>query len=516
MNSQVVAFFDGSQPLGARQFWTIAALACALALVLRLPGLASRSLWLDETYSAWFASVPLRELWTEVPLYETHPPLYYTLLKAWQWLAGSSEAALRTPSVAASVATVFLVAAPARAARLGALAERVGLLAALFLALNAGSIQFAQQARPYALQTLTASVAIFFSFLLLAQMRAHAVRPSRVMLPIAGLSLAAGLTLWLHDTGIFIVVGIWTGLVLSLLLFIPGQRRQQALVVGAAALLAFLLWAPFLPTFIKQGQGVTRMDFWIRFKPRDLFSAWVLACGGKPLEIPAALLGVAAIASRWRTRQYLLCHLLAILTFAPIAMAAYSYFARPIFLPRLFAWLAPLVMALLALGVFALRPALRKPAAALVAAASILSIIRYYATPTENWREMLAALAAKAQPGDLVVALPNEVQLPIHYYRSASAMPARIVYLPAPFPAPGLARRYVGNMGAPAVDASDVARLAAVLPRYPRVWLIERHPELYDPAGLLTAELGRRHAPRQRIDGNGATIVLYAPRRPGQ
>ncbi|EEF22239.1 conserved hypothetical protein, partial [Ricinus communis] len=136
--------FPAAAPVGRdvpqARFWTLALLVTGLALLLRLPTLAGRSLWLDETYSAWFAAVPLHELWTSVPLYETHPPFYYTLLKGWIALFGTHEAALRSLSVLASVLTVFALPACARWARLGTKAERVALLAALFLAVNAASI----------------------------------------------------------------------------------------------------------------------------------------------------------------------------------------------------------------------------------------------------------------------------------------------------------------------------------------------------------------------------------------
>ena len=73
-------------------FWLASGLIILIATALRTLTLPDRPLWLDETYSAWFASRSLVELWTEVPLYETHPPLYYTLLKGWISLFGSSEA----------------------------------------------------------------------------------------------------------------------------------------------------------------------------------------------------------------------------------------------------------------------------------------------------------------------------------------------------------------------------------------------------------------------------------------
>jgi 4-amino-4-deoxy-L-arabinose transferase-like glycosyltransferase len=501
------AFFDASAPLGPRIFRILCVLVCLAALLVRLPTLASRSLWIDETYSAWFASVPLAELWTRVPLYETHPPFYYTLLKGWQAVAGHSEAALRALSVLASVATVFLFAAAPRAARLGPLAQRVGLLGALFLALNAGSVQFAQQARPYALQALSAAVAIWCSFMLLTEAGSRGRARWRWT---AGLGLGAGLTLWLHNTGPFVLLAIWSGMLPALWL-LPGERRRAVVLSFACAgVLAVLLWLPFVPTFLAQGAGMAKLDFWVRrFHPSDLFSAWVLAAGGRPLKIPVALLGALGLAFLWRRYKPMALHLLAVLVVAPGAMAAYSYLVKSIFLPRLFEWLAAPMMALLALGVFALRPAWRKPAAALVVAVSAYALLALYGRSTENWREMLARLAAGARSGDLILAIPNEVQMPARYYLEPKAVPVPVVYLPAPFPALGLPRRYIGNLGAPAVNGADVQRVRSLLPQYRRVWLIERRSDLYDPHGAVYAAIAGRGRVVEVIDGSGATITLF-------
>jgi hypothetical protein len=509
---QLDDLFDETLPLTRNQFWATCAIACALALVFRLPTLASRSLWLDEAYSAWFSVVPLRALWTQVPLYETHPPLYYTLLKGWRLLAGSSEPGLRSFSVLASVANVFLMAAAARFARLGPLAERVGLVSALFLALNSGNVQFAQDARPYALQTLCASVAIFCSFVLLAESRTGASR--RAWGWAAGLALAGGLTLWLHNTGVFIALGIWAGMACALALQGPHQRRQRLLLVGAAGLGALLIWLPFLPMFVKQGEGVSQLAYWIKFQASALPSAWVQAAGGKALKVPMVVLGGAGIVYLWRRQRALAWHLLLVLTVAPLTMFGYSFFVKPIFLARLFEWLAPLMMALMALGAFALpsRP-LRKAAIALTLLLSTWATCRYYYKIMENWHEMVAMLTASARPGDLVLAFPNEVQPSFDYYLERSRVPLQVVYLPRPFPAPGMRRRYVGNLGAPAVDASDAARVRAMLPHYRRVWLVERRADLYDPQQMVWTAIATRFAPVEVYDDIGAKITLFEPRQ---
>jgi hypothetical protein len=505
-----IGFFDGGAPLPASRYWRWCVLVCLAALLARLPTLASRSLWLDETYSAWFASVPLAELWNQVPLYETHPPFYYTLLKGWRVFAGSSEAGLRGLSVLASVATVCLFALAPRMARLGPLAQRVGLLGALFLALNAGNVQFAQQARPYAIQAMSGALAVFCSFMLLHE---AALRATPRWRWVAGLGIGAGATMWLHNTGAFAALGIWSGLLAGLWL-LPDERRRAALLAFAGAgVLAVLLWLPFLPTFVAQSAGMAHMRFWVRFHSSDMFSAWVLAAGGRPLKIPAALLVLAALAFLWRRNRVAAVHAVAVMVVAPAVMLAYSYLVKPIFLPRLFEWLSAPMMALLALGVFALRPAWRKPAAALVVALSAFALVQYYVRTIEDWRGMLAEVAAAARPGDLILAVPNEIQMPVRYYLAPQAVPAPVVYLPAPFPALGMRRQYVSNLGAPAVAGADVDHVRALLPAYRRVWLLERRADLYDPRRSVRAALAGQGRAVRVIDGDGATITLFELRR---
>lgn len=57
-----------------------------------------QSVWFDEAYSIMVAKRPLQELIALVAL-DTHPPLYYILLKGWASIFGWSEMALRSLSV---------------------------------------------------------------------------------------------------------------------------------------------------------------------------------------------------------------------------------------------------------------------------------------------------------------------------------------------------------------------------------------------------------------------------------
>jgi len=492
--------------LAATRFWPLCALLAVFALLLRLPTLASRSLWLDETYSAWFAAVPLHELWSQVPLYETHPPFYYTLLKGWSALFGRSEAALRSLSVLASVLTVVLVPVCARLARLKAKAQRIALLAGLFLAMNAASIQYAQQARPYALQALAGSVAVFCAAMLVRALATRARTHTRAWRWAAGLALAAGLTMWLHNTGMFAAFGIWAGMTLGLLLAAPGPRRPQVLALGLAGLGALLVWSPFIPMLFKQGASMAQLSYWVRFTPYDVKSAWTVIAGAQLLHYPIAVLVLLGLAMLWRRARSHFWLLACVLTLPILALAAYSWLVKPLFLSRLFLWLGPSGMVLAALGLDRLPGRWRLPAAITVLALSAYAVLGFYRSQTEDWRGMLAGLARDARPGDLVLAYPNEVQMPVAYYMRAG--PA-VTYLPAPFPAPGMARDYVSNAGAPAIAPEDAARVRTRLPGHERVWLIERRADLYDPDNLIMGELERGYRLMRKLEGNGANIYLY-------
>lgn len=71
---------------------------------------------------------------------------YYALVKVWTAVAGSSDLALRLPSLAAMIGAAGLVGA--LGARLAA--PRHGLLAGLLFAVLPSATRFAQEARPYA------------------------------------------------------------------------------------------------------------------------------------------------------------------------------------------------------------------------------------------------------------------------------------------------------------------------------------------------------------------------------
>ena len=85
-----------------------------IGFYIRFHNLGIASLWLDESYSFWFSSRDWSYLWNEVPKFETHPSLYYSLLKMGRAVLGDGEFALRLPSTLINVVTIPAVAMIAR------------------------------------------------------------------------------------------------------------------------------------------------------------------------------------------------------------------------------------------------------------------------------------------------------------------------------------------------------------------------------------------------------------------
>ncbi|NJO54288.1 MAG: hypothetical protein HC829_05055, partial [Bacteroidales bacterium] len=87
------------------------ALVLALAVWFRFHEIGRLPLWLDEAYSFWFSGQSFRSLWTFVPTFETHPPVYYSLLRLWR-VFGEDETALRSLSAVLGIlatAAVYLL-----------------------------------------------------------------------------------------------------------------------------------------------------------------------------------------------------------------------------------------------------------------------------------------------------------------------------------------------------------------------------------------------------------------------
>lgn len=498
-----------------RQFWAIVAAILVLALVLRLPGLATRSLWIDELYTEWFAARSFRELWTDVPYYETHPPFYYSLLKLWTLVFGNSELGLRSLSLVLSLGTVFTLAISGRFLEAGRLGESVGLLGAALLAVNFANIRDAQNARPYALQTFVCTVAILAAVVLVQRLhhdRGGAGGRRTWLGPAIILGVSAGMGLWIHNTGFFIALGIWMGLALTIFLAPGGDRLRQLAIFFGAGVLALLIWAPYLPIFLDQSRSFMALAFWLTPKARDLYSAWMLLLGPNwPVLLLAVALLVVGLYRLVRRAPALGLLTGAILLVPLYAVLAMSFSFKPIYIQRLFAWMVPLALAIMAFGLLTLSPWrwLRILLALAVFSVGAGQVLHDYQRPVDDWKSIVARVARESRPGDAVIAVPAEGSVAVGYYAKRHAGFPPVICVPGCYPQRNLPRTYMSNLGAPRLIEADGEIVERALKVYKRVWLVQVSVALYDPKGIVRKRIAAARSFKGYTGNSLAKVELF-------
>lgn len=181
-----------------------------LAAILRIWGLGDESLWLDEGFTYRRAYVSLPVLIADLKV-QTQGIAYYVIERGWCRVFGTSEFALRFPSVifgTLSVLALYLLA-------VRFFSRSMASLAALILAVNPFAVFYSQDARPYALFLLAALASLEFFALLLEEWNRRRV---------AGYLLFTVLALYTHPFAPFLLVAQFAGL----LIFRGDESRPEA------------------------------------------------------------------------------------------------------------------------------------------------------------------------------------------------------------------------------------------------------------------------------------------------
>jgi len=461
------------------RLWLPVAAAIAAAILLRGWDLASRPLWLDESWSRWMAEQDWGELWARVRRFDTHPPLYYSLLRLWQGIAPATPLGLRSLSLLAGLALLPLAWLCAR--RVAPDRSWLAPLVAAAVALSPPLVIASRQARPYALFALAFAFALWAA---LALLRSGRPRAALWLAYLAGLELV----LWLHGLGVLFAAALGGGLMLALAL----QRRLREqlvpfLLVHAVAVLA---WLPCLMVIVEQRRAWTQT--WLRFAWSEVPSGLAagLALPGAA-ALPIFLLGAfGAAASFRREEDRPVAALLFLAALAPAAATILlSAVSAPVFLPRT---LVPSVLPLLLLagaGVARLNgtPARVAAAGVLLLLLAVASAAEVRRAPEEQWTRLSGWLAQRVGPDEEVWLLPNELILPLRY--GAGGEPGyRVRGIPAEFPAPDhAAPRYTGTIAVPGMGEGDAAHLVADARRrgMDGIWVVSRFPRWFDPGGSV-------------------------------
>ena len=536
---------------------------------LRVFLLGKNGMWLDETFSVWMAHHSVGDMLQWIVKIDQHPPLYYLLLHYWVALNRDTPYYVRMLSVlfgAGTIPIIYLIGKRMSGAIMG-------LVAAVILALSLFNIYYAQETRMYTLLTFNAAVAIYALVRLLtdsnstrpigSQFRAYlqAWRTSEPVLTPdtagnfsykvdtrqqtgwrARLFRRRGLpsqtietdlawvvfivfsaaTLLTHNTAVFFPIAA-NIFVLGLMLF---QRLNKSGSLPAfqapsfgnwvkAQLGIFLLWSPWLFTFINQASRVYQ-EFWI---PQPTWDAviQVLASFLNPSMsyfqgsqvtvmwvLYALVLCLGLLHYRKKMSQFLF---LATLFAVPFLGELIVSIRRPIFYDRTLIWTTIPLLLILAAGVAQLRfRVLIITMVGILGTINLFSAGDYYRFfQKEDWGSAAGYVALFAQKDDLVLFNSNFVVIPFDYYFKPYEKQYSIQIEKCGVP------EDLFNSGIlePKMTDSYIPKLISLLRGHNRVWLVYSHDSYTDPRGLVPQTLASQMKLTRERDFYGGQVQLY-------
>ena len=499
-------------------WWAALAAIAAVGMALRLWGSASTPMWLDEAYSAYAAEQGLAFLWQVVPAYETHPPFYYTLLWLWTRPFGEGLVAMRALGWVAALASFPAMALAMReATRIARAPTAAGVIAAAALfALAPYSVEMAREVRPYPLMILIYALALWA--ILALRRRVVAGGPVIGWAYLFYLACLA-LLLWLHNLGPLYAAALGLGCLLATVRAETTVRDWAWLVGGH--LLVGLVWLPALLILI--GQAPTWVsDTWLKFTPSLLpVRVPLLYAGPGALAALAAAILVVLGVRRLSDADWRAAAILILAAALPVLLSiGLSWAVAPVFIMRTMTPVAVPTILLMALATAgggnrnAIGLGLLLTGALL--AANLGSDMANRASgPPQNWYGAVRWLDRRFQPGDLVVAYPNEGALP--FDRAVRDLGLRLPSRPIPTSVPTLSPPpgswYVsGSRGVPSLDPAHLQAIAAdpAMRRVPTVWLLRLGPWAYDKGDVFLREMGAGRHPVGRFRSGPIDIVGLA------
>jgi len=351
-----------------------------IALLLALFRLGDLSLGTDEGVT-WALTRPgWADVWTYVVEVEPNFGLHYLTSKAWAMAAGHSELAMRLPSALFYVMSVPVTAAIAR--RLAGEAAMV--VAAVFATVHVTLIEYAQEARPYALVILASAS----SALLL--LRAVEQPSRRRCLAWATSAVIAG---YAHMFGAIAVLFQ----MLATLIRRDAPRRQ---LIQASAGVALAL-APL--GILLASSGAARIEWIPELSwpvPRDAMDVLTGRAWPESVLLYALAAGAGLLASRGQGKTLLLAWLA-----GPAVFALLASLVQPLLVPRYLLVSLPALVILAAIGLTAprWRPARAACGAALLGVL-IAAIPHWYSGSASEDFKGAAEIVADAEPRrDLVI-----------------------------------------------------------------------------------------------------------------
>ncbi|MGE5123459.1 MAG: glycosyltransferase family 39 protein [Acidobacteriaceae bacterium] len=535
---------------------------------LRVLLIGNKGLSLDETLSIWASSHNLADMLPWIAKIDHHPPLYYLLLHYWMAIDGTAASGVRLLSALFGAGTIpFIYLIGKRMS--GVL---MGLAAAVLLALSPFNIRFAQETRMYTLLTFNAAVAIYALVRLLTDTRsampigsqlrdyAHVWRTAepaepdlkrdfsykdesrnqsgwRAMifrhrwLPIQAIEtdltwvafiVFSAATMLSHNTAVLFLLAT-NIFVLGLMLF-QRMRKPESLHAFQAPSFwnwvkaqvgIFILWSPWLLTFIRQASRVYR-ESWM---PRPGWEAVIQTL--KSFANEYTLSQASWVMIFWILYALLLClgllhylkkisHFLFLIGLLAIPFLGewIASLRWPIFSDRTLIWTTIPLLLLLAAGIVQLRfRLLIILVLGICAANNLFSTGDYYRfSQKEDWGGPAGFVANFVHQGDLVLFNATKAQIPFDYYFEPYEKKYLIQVEKHGVPVD----MFDSGVLDPIMTESDIPRLVSLISGRKSAWLVYSHYEHTDPMGLIPQTLAAEMKLIYVREYYGVQVQIYA------
>ena len=375
--------------------------AMLVLLILSVHQIKAKAFWYDEAVSLANVRLPFDRFVANIAGDEVNGALYWILLAFWR-LLGEGEARVRFLSVLCVVATVPLLYVIGRrhVGSAGALAGCV------LFAVDPFVIEYAQEARMYALAMLVSSAAVLsWSF---------ATETDRRRWWVAYAVLATA-SLYTHFFCGFVVLGMGITWLLGL---VPRTRRsviaQAAIVLAGVPLALFVL-----------GTGAGRLS-WIEPLGETGVSAVLGKFGAGQVALAALLYGcaIAAIPARGAAQVERVAPVVA-WWLTPLVAGLMLSMSTSLLVPRYFIVSLPPMMLLAGAGAVRIGGLLGRRRWGLPIATAIVSVAillglgplgDWYGQTRTGWRDAAAWVSRTAQPGDRIAYHLERGQIPFANY----------------------------------------------------------------------------------------------------
>lgn len=377
--------------------WCLILLAGTVYLFI---GITSEGLWYDESYTGCIVKQPIAQI-IEITGSDSHPPLYYIMLRLFTLIFRNTVLSLRVFSVLGILALAAWGIGPVRRIT----GVKTGMLYTILVFITPISLDMAQEARMYSWAAFAVTGSALYGCLAFRDGR------KRDWALFSLCSLAAAYT---HYYALLAVV-IICGLLLLFILF--GRKSPKPFLIATGTIV--LGYLPWLTKLISQAGRVSDR-FWI--PPVTLNTLWLVLVYpfsskfSNPFSpvltdiayIAALLFMVKGIMHENRNKDTgpkmpVIAAGTYLLTIFAGALA--SWIIRPVLVERYMIPVLGLFILGVACGVSSLKGKLRPAAAcALLLAISVPQIYYIYTTPSNGpMKEAQASLIQQLQPEDIFI-----------------------------------------------------------------------------------------------------------------